>query len=161
MMDSQKALKLNSRHRNISKLHRRRRLHVFSGNHQKTMFAQGGDNSLKKPGADQPPMVTLPHSASIHKRASLILLICFFLVISGSSVLPAHAEGFQYITAPEVKNMIENNPNVVIINALSKIEYNGLHIPGSINIPIIDFKASKDLPKDKKTPLITYCMGRS
>lgn len=71
----------------------------------------------------------------------------------------AQAKNLQYITAPEVKNMIENDPHVVVINALSKIEYDGLHITGSINIPVIEFRTTKLLPSDKSTPLIIYCMG--
>ena len=55
--------------------------------------------------------------------------------------------------------MMENDPRVVVINALSRIEYDGLHITGSINIPVIDFRNSKLLPADKTTPLILYCMG--
>jgi len=69
-------------------------------------------------------------------------------------------QGVQDITAPEVKNMMENDPRVVVINALSKIEYDGLHITGSISIPVINFRTSKLLPVDKSTPLILYCMGQ-
>ena len=53
-----------------------------------------------------------------------------------------------YITAPEVKDMIEKDPNAVLINVLSAIEYDGLHITGSINIPITSFRNSDLLPKD-------------
>lgn len=83
------------------------------------------------------------------------LLVLFFFTCHS----PATAKGYQNITAPEVKNMIDNDPKVVVINALSSIEYNGLHIPGSINIPVINFRASKLLPADKTTPIIVYCMG--
>ena len=64
-----------------------------------------------------------------------------------------------YITAPEVKDMIEKDPNAVLINVLSAIEYDGLHITGSINIPITSFRNSDLLPKDLDHPIITYCMG--
>ena len=84
-----------------------------------------------------------------------------FALLSLSVTSPVHGQGFQYITAPEVKNMIENDPRVVVINALSSIEYNGLHITGSINIPVINFRTSKALPEDKSTPIITYCMGHN
>lgn len=71
----------------------------------------------------------------------------------------AAGQGVQFITAPEVKNLMENDPRVVVINTLSKIEYNGLHITGSINIPVINFRNSSLLPADRTTPLILYCMG--
>ncbi|RJX32919.1 MAG: rhodanese-like domain-containing protein [Desulfurivibrio sp.] len=83
----------------------------------------------------------------------LPLLLLFF-----SS--PVAGQGVQFITAPEVKNMMENDPRVMVINTLSRIEYNGLHITGSINIPVINFRTSRLLPIDKSTPLILYCMGQ-
>ncbi|MFZ5763970.1 MAG: rhodanese-like domain-containing protein [Thermodesulfobacteriota bacterium] len=87
----------------------------------------------------------------------LFVLLLFLTALLSTGTL--HGKPIQIITAPEVKNMIENDPHVVVINALSRIEYDGLHITGSINIPIIDFQKSKLLPTDKATPLIIYCMG--
>ncbi|OKY76162.1 MAG: hypothetical protein BM485_02620 [Desulfobulbaceae bacterium DB1] len=88
--------------------------------------------------------------------ARIFWVLAMLLLFSASIV---HGKPLQYITAPEVKNMIENTPHVVVINVLSDIEYNGLHIPGSINIPVVDFPGTKLLPADKSTPLIIYCMG--
>ncbi|MBI4793692.1 MAG: hypothetical protein HY789_13400, partial [Deltaproteobacteria bacterium] len=62
------------------------------------------------------------------------LLFLLLLPLSLSvlfSAAPAHGQQIQYITAPEVKNMMENDPRTVVINALSRIEYDGLHITGS------------------------------
>ncbi len=87
------------------------------------------------------------------------LLASIFAFFASACLSPAQARNFQIITAPEVKNMIDNDPRVLVINTLSNIEYNGLHIPGSINIPVINFHDSKLLPEDKSTPIITYCMG--
>lgn len=71
---------------------------------------------------------------------------------------PAFAEDYQEISAPEVKNMMENT-NVKVIHVLSSIEYKMQHIPGSINIPVIKIKTSKLLPPNKNMPIIFYCMG--
>ncbi|MBI5556686.1 MAG: rhodanese-like domain-containing protein [Deltaproteobacteria bacterium] len=71
----------------------------------------------------------------------------------------AYGQTLQYITAPEVKNMMENDPRTVVIDTLSKIEYDGLHITGSINIPVLGFRSTTLLPADRTVPLITYCMG--
>ena len=73
---------------------------------------------------------------------------------------PAQSRESQYITAPEVKDLIEKDPRVVLINVLSTIEYDGLHITDSINIPITEFRNSALLPKNLDTPIITYCMGK-
>lgn len=94
-------------------------------------------------------------AACLLRSRLLPLVPLLILLFSGQ----AYGQGVQYITAPEVRNMMENDPRVVVINALSKIEYDGLHITGSINIPVINFRASKLLPVDKSTPLIFYCMG--
>ncbi len=70
----------------------------------------------------------------------------------------AYAEGYHEISAPEVKNMLDNG-NVKVIHVLSSIEYKMQHIPGSINIPVIFLKTSMLMPSDKETPIIFYCMG--
>lgn len=87
------------------------------------------------------------------------LLLVFFLLAFLPIPRPVQAAQYKIITAPEVKSMIENDPRVVVINVLSSIEYDGLHITGSINIPIIDLASSPLLPKDKSTPVVFYCMG--
>ena len=91
----------------------------------------------------------------------------FFLALAavywgyGYGAMPAAATGPGYIevTAPELKTMLEEKKAMVLINALSRIEYEGLHIPGSINIPVVDMAETDRLPTDKKTPLVFYCMG--
>jgi len=84
---------------------------------------------------------------------------CFyllFLLLSYSSM--AFASGYQEISAPEVKDLLDKG-NAKVIHVLSCIEYDMQHIPGSINIPVIHLKSSKLLSGDKNTPLVFYCMG--
>ena len=82
------------------------------------------------------------------------------LLLSGLFLLPqpGYAEAIKNLTAPEVKTMLDNG-NVVLIHTLSSIEFEIQHIPGSINIPVINMKDTKLLPADKNIPLIFYCMG--
>lgn len=86
----------------------------------------------------------------------------FFLLLLVSLCLslpfPTQAEKIQTLTAPEVKNMVDNG-NVVLINTLSAIEFAIQHIPTSINIPVITMKVTDKLPEDTNTRLIFYCMG--
>lgn len=70
----------------------------------------------------------------------------------------AMEEGYQKITAPELQGMLKNR-DVLIINTLSKLEYELQHIPGSISIPINTIHRPGLLPADKNTPLIFYCMA--
>jgi rhodanese-related sulfurtransferase len=83
-----------------------------------------------------------------------ITLLTFVLFHS----IPVTAETFKEITAPEVKDMIEEG-NVVVVHVLSEIEYGIQHIPDSINIPIVKMKTTDKLPQDLETPLVFYCMG--
>ncbi|OQX06782.1 MAG: hypothetical protein BWK80_50330 [Desulfobacteraceae bacterium IS3] len=91
-----------------------------------------------------------------------IILIFVILFLSEGMSIAAETEptGFKEITAPELKNMIDEG-KAVVIHVLSEIEYEMQHITGSINIPItkIKDKDTDSLPKAKDTPLVFYCMG--
>ena len=65
---------------------------------------------------------------------------------------------YKEISAPVVKNMLEQE-NAVVINVLSHLEYDLHHITGSINIPLNKLETSDKLPKDLSTTLIFHCMG--
>lgn len=85
----------------------------------------------------------------------LIILSLSLMVVSAE----AKSEKSKEISAPEVKNMIEGG-RAVVVHVLSETEYEMQHIPGSINIPVIDMETTNALPRDKTTPLVFYCMGK-
>ena len=95
------------------------------------------------------------------KRLRLSAVICFTIFLFGAMAGSAGAksEGYKEISAPEVKNLIEER-KAVVVNLLSQIEYEIQHISGSINIPVIDMETTDNLPKEKDTPLVFYCMGK-
>jgi len=95
------------------------------------------------------------------KKLRLSPVICFAIFLFGAMIGSAGAksDGYKEISAPEVKNLIEEQ-KAVVVNLLSKIEYEIQHIPGSIVIPIIDMETTDKLPEDKNTPLVLYCMGK-
>ena len=90
-------------------------------------------------------------------RFSIVILLAFFFE-GMFGIVGAESEPYKKITAPEVKNMMEEH-SAVLVHSLSVIEFEIQHIPGSINIPIIEMRTTNKLPKDKNTPLIFYCMG--
>jgi len=94
------------------------------------------------------------------KRLRLSAVICFAIFLFGEMAGSAGAksEGYKKISAPEVKNMLDER-KAVVVHVLSQIEYEIQHIPGSINIPIVAVETSDKLPKEKNTPLVFYCMG--
>jgi len=95
------------------------------------------------------------------KKAIVAILVCVAFLLIGGNFASASSkpEPFKLITAPEVKDLIEDG-KVVVVHVLSEIEYGIQHIPGSINIPIVKMKTTDKLPKDKDRPLVFYCMGK-
>ena len=88
----------------------------------------------------------------------LPLLLSLFVAFQLLAPPSARANQYKEISAPVVKNMLEHD-NAVVINVLSRLEYELHHITGSINIPFDELKQSTALPKDLGTPLIFHCMG--
>ena len=92
-------------------------------------------------------------------RLSTVIWFAMFLFGGLAGSAGAESEGYKEISAPEVKNLIEER-KAVVVNLLSQIEYEIQHIPGSINIPIVAVETTDKLPKDKDSPLVFYCMGK-
>jgi len=87
----------------------------------------------------------------------LNLFLSFTLSLLLNNTLCASDELITNISAPELKYLMSKT-KIVVINSMSSIEFDRQHIPGSINIPLINMSSSKQLPKDKDTPLAFYCM---
>ncbi len=63
------------------------------------------------------------------------------------------------ISAPEVKNLLDHD-KALAVHVLSSFEYDIQHIAKSINIPVNKFEQQQEkLSKDKKFPIVFYCMG--
>lgn len=85
----------------------------------------------------------------------LVLIVCSILpfTVLAETDLPT------ILTAPEVKYIVENVKQTLLIHSLSEIEYRIQHIPGSINIPVIEMETTDLLPDDHSYNLVFYCMG--
>ena len=66
---------------------------------------------------------------------------------------------FKNLSAQEVKAMMDSGETIFVLNPLSDIEFGEGHIPGSVNIPNHTIAATDQLPADKSTPIVTYCLG--
>lgn len=65
---------------------------------------------------------------------------------------------YKDISSLELNNMIENKEKLILLDVRTEDEYNTMHIPSSINIPLNDLDSQIDhlLPyKDEK--VIIYC----
>lgn len=92
------------------------------------------------------------------KRKPLCLVFILFLTQGMIAFAETEPDGFKKITAPELKNMIDEG-RVTVIHVLSEIEYEMQHISGSFNIPIVKMNTTDKLPESKETHLAFYCMG--
>jgi rhodanese-related sulfurtransferase len=84
-----------------------------------------------------------------------VIVLALFLLLPA---LPVYAteKGWQETGANELKKAMETE-DVLVVYPLSRIEYNDLHIKGSVNIPMQ--KLHKELPKDKSKRIVFYCLG--
>ncbi len=87
-----------------------------------------------------------------------VIATVFVLISTILSPLYAGQVGYTNISAPMVKNIIDNN-NGLLVNVLSELENEIQHITGSINIPVNKIVTTDKLPDDKAVKLIFYCMG--
>lgn len=63
------------------------------------------------------------------------------------------------LSARALKTKMDSGQAIVVINPLSDIEFNENHIPGSVNIPLHLISTTDQLPPDKTTAIVTYCLG--
>ena len=84
---------------------------------------------------------------------ALALLICL-------AAAAASSKDFPEITAEQLKAKIDAGEKLMLLNALSDIEFQDKHIPGSVNIPLQEIMIAENLPEDKHQLIVTYCLGR-
>ena len=62
------------------------------------------------------------------------------------------------ITLEELRQRIDSNPDLVLVEALPKQYYRHSHLPGAINIPHdeVDARAPELLP-DQSAEIVVYC----
>jgi len=81
------------------------------------------------------------------------LALALSLVLTGFGMANTWAE----IEAEDLKQMM-GKEDVLVVFPLSKIEFNDMHIKGSVNIPVEMLK--EKLPEDKEKKIVFYCLGR-
>jgi|SRR5882724_6626246 len=82
------------------------------------------------------------------------------------------AIGIRFITAPEVKGMMDRSERFVLIDARDEVHYRNGRLPGAISIPTEDaplkavdarrpkrFSSPERLPADRTRRLVFYCGG--
>lgn len=67
---------------------------------------------------------------------------------------------FPFISAEELKGMLEKGQKVLVVDVRTKAEYRQGHLPKAINVAPEQYSfIEKFLPKDKKKLIVFYCRG--
>lgn len=70
------------------------------------------------------------------------------------------ADDFKELRADELRRLIDEGAQILIVDVRSEFEYKEGHIPKAAHIPQEQFKAlGVLLPKDKAFPVVFYCRG--
>jgi predicted metal-dependent enzyme (double-stranded beta helix superfamily)/rhodanese-related sulfurtransferase len=76
--------------------------------------------------------------------------------------LVEHERHTPSLSAPEVKALIDNGENIVILDARRYDEYQTMSIPGSISVPGAELALrARELAPDPSTRIIVNCAGRT
>jgi len=87
------------------------------------------------------------------KRCWLFLCVCILVFFVSGTAFAKWTE----ISTADLKAKMDGG-NILVVNPLSGIEFNNLHITDSVNISVPELQAK--LPADKGKPLAFYCLGR-
>ena len=94
------------------------------------------------------------------KKQSLLMRIAV-VAIGLILLLPLTVLGaWPDLTAQQLKDLMDSSQEVFLLNSLSDLEFNEAHIPGSVNIPLHTIMRSKELPENKDTVIVSYCLSK-
>jgi phage shock protein E len=90
-------------------------------------------------------------------KTALFLFLALFLlapVTAGAQAL------FKNLTTDELKQALDQEKKVLVVDTRTSEEYREGHIPTAINIPPQDFGFLQPrLPEDKNAAIVFYCRG--
>jgi rhodanese-related sulfurtransferase len=85
---------------------------------------------------------------------------------------PLEAVGIRFVSASEVRAMLERGEPLTVVDARDEVHYRRGHLPGAISVPaedrplrFIDIRRPKRLlhperlPADRDAPVVFYCGG--
>lgn len=75
-----------------------------------------------------------------------------------ASTKPAASPVLEKISAEDAKSMMDESPDITILDVRTKEEYNSGHIAGAVLIPVDDIEDSaENILKDKSATILVYC----
>jgi len=92
-------------------------------------------------------------------KRSAVTIVTLFLFLFGASVVRADGD-FKIVSSEELKAMIDQKKEFVLVDARTKEEYQEAHIIGAISVPEKEFSAQDSLlPADENALMVFYCNG--
>ncbi len=93
--------------------------------------------------------------ASLFVCAGLVWFCCFSLAVQAEDKKP-----YAVIETAALKNLIDSQAAVTVVDTRNPEEYADEHIPGAVNIPQKSFDTYAHLlPADKDSQVVFYCNG--
>jgi 3-mercaptopyruvate sulfurtransferase SseA len=97
----------------------------------------------------------LKQSRNVSVRLGLVLL-ALVLGLAACQSRPQNQDEVPRMAPSVLKNRLDAGDNILVVDSRSKAEYDELHIPGAISIPLSDLEARMDeLPHDQD--IVFYC----
>lgn len=96
-------------------------------------------------------------------RTLMTLAASFFIAnaVMASEPVPEFVDGTTRVSAEDLIQLVESKPNLVIIDARKRSDWEKGYIEGAVNLPNTDTTAAslaKVVPS-KATPVLFYCNG--
>jgi len=89
--------------------------------------------------------------------------VAFMLLFLIATMATAHAQTIADLSSDELKKLIDQTAEVLVIDTRTAQEFNSGHIRGAINISSPASNQFRTLagmlPDDKRIPLVFYCRG--
>ncbi len=96
----------------------------------------------------------------VSKRTSIIVLVIVAVLAVAAGIytpkLLNMGNDYGDVTVQEAKKLIEDEPELVILDVRTDAEYNNGHIEGATNIPVEEL-ANRLTELDKNSELLVYC----
>lgn len=94
---------------------------------------------------------------------TIILIVAAFLL---AKFLPRIMAGVPFVDAQEVKRLLAENSNTVVLDVRTKGEFQSGHVPGAVNIPLSELMSrikslGPDVDAFKSEPVYVMCRTES
>jgi rhodanese-related sulfurtransferase len=94
------------------------------------------------------------------KRVPRVVVIVFIVIVAAALYytyfLGAQKGQYGDVTVQEAKRLIEEKPNLVVLDVRTPSEYEDGHLPRAINIPVDDLLGRLD-ELDRSDEILVYC----